>query len=405
MRNGLTKLRGIVRRAVARLTPLEEILKRAYPVALACAEWRISIVRLRGTTRAGHQGTAIVVGQEPWVSYLPSLFFSTVTGREPLGAVPVWRLEQRLKILRSSADLTIIRIDRFSAALFLRGAYLAIPAWINAVLHVPGDTRDLARGNHSLKVDLRLVKRGNFQAQVTQADSDLAFFYESLYVPFMRRRHADLAFVRDEFWLRHRCRKGGILWISQAGKRIAGGLFERRGQVLHAWAEGVLSGDPALLKQGAAAALYFHMITYARQQGCRYVDFGATRPCLGDGLLRYKRKWGMTFTEKPDNHYSFLVQWNEWNKAVASFFAETPLLYRGHAGLSAVTSVPSGVAATEADAIRAHHAFWTKGLDRLCIISDSGWQSDIRTPSDTWLLDRPFDGNNAFDALLDRLGA
>jgi hypothetical protein len=264
---------------------------------------------------------------------------------------------------------------------------------------------DLARGNHSLKVDLRIVKRGNFQAEVTRADADLAFFYESMYVPLMRRRHAQLAFIREPYWLRQRCRKGGILWISHAGKRIAAGLFERRGDVLHAWAEGVFDGDPAMLKQGAVAALYFHIIAYAGQMGCRYIDFGANRPCLGDGLLRYKRKWGVTFTEKPDNHHCFLVRWNEWNKAVATFFAEAPLLYRGHAGLSALTAVASSAAATEADATRAHRSFWARGLDRFCIVSDSGWQRNIRTPPGIRLLDCPSGGDNAFDALLDRIGA
>src|SRR5579883_1768724 len=229
---------GLLRHTVARMAPVEALIKRGYPLALAFAESRVPLVRWRGISRTGEPGAVLVAGEEPWVNYLPSLFFASAEERDALGSVPVWQLKQRIERLRSSADLTVIRINRFSASLFLRGTYLAIPAWINAVLHVPEDTRDLAKGNHSLREDLRLVRRGKFEGNVTHADRDLTFFHRSMYVPFMRRRHGDMAFIREESWLRQRCGKGGILWILQAGHRIAGMLFEKRGRVLHLWAEG-----------------------------------------------------------------------------------------------------------------------------------------------------------------------
>ena len=285
-----------------------------------------------------------------------------------------------------------MRVDRISSALLFRDDYLAVPAWVKMVLPVPKNPLDLARGNHSLQGDLRLIKRGNLQAQVTREDSSFTFFYESLYVPFVRRRHAELAFVRDAYWLRRRCQKGGILWITCAGERIAGMLFEERRRVLYLWAEGVLDGDPKLVKRGAISALHFNIIDYACRQGCHSVDFGAVRPCLGDGLLRYKHKWGMTITQKRDNYYDFLVRWNEWNKSVAAFFLETPVLYRSSNGLSALTSVVADNPATEADGVRAHRLFWTDGVERLSIVSPSGWEQNIRAPAHTWLLDCPSPG-------------
>ena len=77
-------LPGLARRTAAYLPRLEDALRRCYPVALACANWRIPIFRLQGITRAGCPGTVLVAGQEPWVNYLPSCFFSTVTARELL---------------------------------------------------------------------------------------------------------------------------------------------------------------------------------------------------------------------------------------------------------------------------------------------------------------------------------
>jgi hypothetical protein len=388
----------LFRRTVARLAPVEDVLRRAYPVALAFAEREVPLLRLEGVTRTGRPGAVLVAGEEPWVNYLPSLFFATVDHREPLGPVPVWRLQQRLERLRSSVDLTVVRINRFSGSLFVRGAWLTIPAWINAVLPLATDPD---RASHSLKTDLRMVRRGAFEVEVTHADSDLGFFYESMYVPFMRCRHPENAFIRELSWLRQRCASGGILWILQAGQRIAGILFERRGGALRLWAEGLLRGDPMLLKMGVVAALYERVIAYARRQGYSYIDFGAVRPCLGDGLLRYKRKWGMTFGEKRDNHHSFLVRWNEWNHAVSGFFAATPLLYRGRRGLSALTSVVSSSApATDADAASARHSSWVRGLDRICIVSDSGWSPGVQPPAGTLLLDRPAAGSHGFETLL-----
>ena len=48
-----------------------------------------------------------------------------------------------------------------------------------------------------------------------------------------------------------------------------------------------------LNKRGIMAALYYYSIAHAGQLSCAEVDFRGARPSLHDGLVRYKRKWGM----------------------------------------------------------------------------------------------------------------
>lgn len=144
--------------------PLKDLLKRCSVLLLPFRNWRVPLVRLRGTAKvSGRPATLIVAGEEPWANYLPARIFSGVPEREPLGSFPIWNLERRLNALRSGADLIIIRADRISAKLFFRQAYLIVPAWVDMVLRLPKDPANLARGSKNVKQDIRAIRREKFE--------------------------------------------------------------------------------------------------------------------------------------------------------------------------------------------------------------------------------------------------
>jgi hypothetical protein len=365
--------------------PLEDLLKRWSMLLLPFRKWRVPVVRLRGTAKvSGCPTTLIVAGEEPWVNYLPARIFSGVPEREPLGSFPIWNLERRLNALRSGTDLMIIRADRISAKLFFRQAYLIVPAWVDMILRLPKDPATLARGNKNVKQDIRAIRREKFELTESSQGSDFDFFYESLYVPFIVRRFEQFASLRDAHRLRRRFQRGAILWVCRNGDPLTGMLVERRKDTLHVWAIGVLNGDLDIVKEGAEAALYWHVVNFAYRGGYARIQFGGVRPSLNDGLLRYKRKWGATLVEKPDNHYDFLIAWDQWNPSVAGFFSENPLIYRA-SGFSAIAALVSSQSASEADAKRAKRLLWTDGLNELALISTSGWEPGIVPPVRTSL--------------------
>lgn len=374
--------------------PAEDFLKRCFQYILPFKGLYVPIVILRGTTRPdGHQGTLLVAGTEQGVDYIINRLFDGEYQREMVGKVPLWKLARTLKHLRTSADLTIARVDRLSARLFFGADYLAVPEWVGSTLTVPDDITKLTRGNPSLKSDLQIVHRNGLTYEVTRAEEDFEEFYYKMHVPFTRKRHGKQAFIRNVYWMRRAFRQGGLIWILLGSQRISGLLFRRSGNVLQSLAMGTASGEWEHIKEGAIAALYLFSIKLAKKLGCKLVDFGGCRPSLNDGLLRYKRKWKMNLIEKWDNYYDFLVYWNRFNKSVISFLSNTTLIFRNHHGLSAIYIINHDEPVMQSEAIEIHRSMWIPGLHRLYIVSTSGWQPAVSNPPQTHLVDATTSSN------------
>jgi hypothetical protein len=366
----------------------EGVLKRVYPYVLPLTRFCIPISILRGPTRMdGHPGTVIVAGAEPWVDYLTDRFFEGPPKREPVGKVQISALPRALRELRGSADLTIARLDRISASLFFDEDYLRAPEWVGMSLVVPDDPAKLVKRSGSLKEDFRVVRRNRLTSDITRGEEDFLAFYHTMYVPLIRKRHGKQAVVRSVSSMRRWFRQGGLLRIWRNGQPIAGAIFLQRNQLFYFVTLGTANGQWEHVKAGAIAALYFFCIKLAREIGCKQIDFGGCRPSLTDGVLRYKRKWGVSLREKRDTYYDFLVHWNRLDGPVTSFLSRAPLIFRDRGGLSGLMAIDNEQSATGVQAQLVYRSMWIPGLDRLYIASKSGWQPNDGTPPQTHLID------------------
>lgn len=361
---------------------------RCLRYALPLTSLRLPVAVFRGRSRFDGQPRIVVVaGAGDGVNYLIHRFFEDTPQRELVGKAPLWHLAGTLQRWRTTADLTIVRVDRLSARLFFGADYLAVPEWVGATLTVPEDLATLARGHH-LKDDMRVIRRNGLTSDITHTEADFEVFYHTMYVPFIRNRYGDHAVVRSIEWLRRTFRRhGGLQWVRRGGRPIAGRILQRRGPVLKFVVLGKIGGEWAPVKSGATDALYFFGLHHARELGCKLIDLGSCRPSLSDGVLRHKRKWGARLVEQPYAHYDLLVHWNRFSKPVTDFLAHTPLIFRDHGGLSAVTVVDRCEPVTPAEAGKIHHAMWMPGLRRLYLVSASGWQARQERPPQTVLVD------------------
>lgn len=368
--------------------PVDDVLRWRFPYILPFKNLHIPIAILRGLTHLnGYQGTVIVAGAEHRVDYLVRRFFEGEPRRETLGNVPLWNLASTLKSLRTSADLTIAHVDQLSARMFFGADYLAVPGWVGSSLTIPEDLTKLAKRNHSLKEDLRIARRNGLTSEVAQSKEDFDVFYHTMYVPSVRNRYGEQAVIRDIHRMRRVFRQGGVQWIRRSGQPIAGRILQKQGQILKFVIQGTVNGERSSVKAGAIAALHFFGINHAKELGCKYVDFGGSRPSLKDGVLRYKRKWGVNLIENRDSYYDFLVYWNRLDKPLASFLSNTPLIFRDNNGLSAVYIINREDPVNQADVLKIHHSMWIPGLQRLYLIATSGWQPVHDSPPQTTLID------------------
>jgi hypothetical protein len=149
---------------------------------------------------------------------------------------------------------------------------------------------------------------------------------------------------------------------------------------------GTANGEWAFIKAGANVATDLFIVKHAKELCCNFVDFGGSRPSLNDGVLRYKRKWGMNLIDKHDTYYDFLVHWNRCSSSVIAFLSNTPLIFQDNGGLSAIKVIDCDKPATNDEAWKTYHSNWIEGLHRLYIIATSGWETGQNSPPQTTLL-------------------
>ena len=77
---------------------LKHTNRRTIEFVRACLTRRLPVVRWRGPARScGKSATLLVVGEEPWVNYLPQRFFADEPQKELISHTTVWRLPALLE--------------------------------------------------------------------------------------------------------------------------------------------------------------------------------------------------------------------------------------------------------------------------------------------------------------------
>ena len=315
------------------------------------------------------EGSMLVAGEDRWSRYLPDRFFGSRTReRRRLGSYWTWQLPRGLQRWRNAADITVARADRMTAHLFPADQYLRVPEWIRMVAPVPASNRDF-HSSHAQR-DLRHIHSKRLTWRVSHDPVELRIFFERDYEPYIRRRYEVDHHLRSFSFMRRVFRNGGLLWVERAGRPISGLVFGRQSGafVLHCLA--CVHGDETLLKEGALSGIYAFSFECARELGLATLDMRGCRPCLQDGLFRFKRKWSAAVGLHAGDDYDLLVRWNTATPAVMRFLAESPLIFRDGDGLSAI----------HADRITPRHKFLTPGLRRLVTLRPDtifdGWEND-----------------------------
>jgi len=366
---------------------VESAVQACLPLARPLLDHRVPVAMLRGPTMAGGWGSVLLAGDGPAMEELPRRFFGGEPQRDELGAWPLWSLPTTLNRLGADADLVFARLDFISAGWLFRRGYLHVPEWLSSRIDVSSESEELAQDSHSLKDDLRVIRREGLSAELTFDPGDCGEFYHTMYLPYAHRRHGSVEILRPLRQLRRAVRHGGILWVRRGRERISGAVFERHRNVLRFLALGTLDGNTELLRAGALAALYLFLIRHAREQRVDTIDLRGTRPYLTDGVLRYKCKWGAKIVPHRITDFDYLVRWSRANESIRRFLRHTPLIFRNHGRLAAITAgnVEPFQASSEED-LRCQR-LWLPGVDELFALGEQEnevWTRSRAIPGHDW---------------------
>jgi hypothetical protein len=121
-------------------------------------------------------------------------------------------------------------------------------------------------------------------------------------IPYALRRFNAQARRPAAGALRHLEMRSKLLFLLQGGRRLAGAVVVCNGDQLWIAVFGVKDGDLTLMRDGAIAGLYALTIEWAKHIGMRDIHAGRTSVFESDGLIHYKRKWGMSPVREPLSH-------------------------------------------------------------------------------------------------------
>jgi hypothetical protein len=94
----------------------------------------------------------------------------------------------------------------------------------------------------------------------------------------------------------------------------------------------VKDGDPAHVKAGVLAALYYFSMSHLINKGYQRLHLGATRPFLRDGVLQYKKKWGTRIVGS--SRRWFVLNPLRNIIGVKAFLANNPFVFESDSGLN-----------------------------------------------------------------------
>jgi hypothetical protein len=190
----------------------------------------------------------------------------------------------------SDYDVAIADYPFVERDFFDRRPALRVPLWLRQRCAL-GETWEETLGRMSGSLRKRIARvLGNSGYGVRVESGPLAAhdFYHRMYLPFVMQRFGDDAIVPAERSFLRQAESSGILQLRLGDKLVGAVLVKQLGDTL-------FIGKSAVALEHAipyrSDLLDYFCFLLAQLCGCRWLDFGVSRPHIEDGVFVNKSKW------------------------------------------------------------------------------------------------------------------
>jgi hypothetical protein len=251
---------------------------------------------------AGEPLSILVADDGSTLDYIRGLAFPKGCSQSRKGLVSVFRA---MELGRSDADVVVIGTSHLLIDRYKKSGFTCAPKSVRMLLPVcdgPDDMVEKLPGSarEDLRRNIRRMMTHDFSYEVTSDEAWFELFYHEMYKCYAETKFGDHARVCSYAMLKNDFRRGMGISISRDGDPVAGAVSYLEGATMVNHWRGILHGDQAAAREGAALALYYFRIHLAFTLGCKIADFGYNAPFVSDNVMAYKLKWGME-AEKSDN--------------------------------------------------------------------------------------------------------
>lgn len=306
-----------------KLNPIKRLREKA-------RKYRMHVWLLEG--REKHSGDNLVIlyaGHALNKNYIAHLAYGDDHRETHLGKAWIWNVARIAKQFQELAFI-ITETEESYFSRFGRSDDFYIPCWINGEIEF-SRFNEIKKHSENIKSDIRKIHKHGYTFEISKSKSKFDLFYNTMYRPYIIKAHGNRAALMSYDAMIGKADNTELLLIKRGDDYVAGEnlIYEKDG--VRAWSLGVKDGDYSYVKDGAIGALYYYKINYLQGKGFTKLNAGASRAFFRDGVLQYKRKWGLRVVGARPGGFWLRVHWKSCG--ARAFLQKNPIIHAKNGSL------------------------------------------------------------------------
>ena len=328
---------------------------------------RINLWILSGEEPSQKKFRIIYAGHEKNKNYIVDLAFGISYAETLIGTTWIWNLDRMITKNPHDCSLMVLEVDKAFCRLINNKNSFFIPSWVDGEVDIPADMSSFVKANSSVRSDVRRIRKNNLQFEVTVEQRQFEDFYNNMYVPHITHVHGNKSFLIPYYEMQDKAKNCELLLIKNEKEYIAGLLirYDSMKNIPRLWQLGIKDSNTDYVKAGAMGALYYYALIHLKEKGYKKVNYYLSRAFLKDGVLQYKKKWGLQVVNSTAK--GFLVKPLSNTTGIKRFFSRNPFIYADQDHFNSAIFVDSNQLCSEKDFEQFYKQYWFKGLHQFVV--------------------------------------
>lgn len=188
--------------------------------------------------------------------------------------------------------IVVVDINRMLTSFLPAGGHTSYP-WVRQVVYM--DSIEYKSRRRNIMSELRrIIRQQQFAFGMTSDPKDVIYFFEKLYLPFVRYRFGNSAHPRNLSELLKAVNNGFVVQVFHKGEWIAGDVFRVCRGEIQVLASGLLPDYQQASRRRARTVINPFLFEWASGKGYRKINLLRSRANLQDGVFSSKAHRGAT---------------------------------------------------------------------------------------------------------------